>query len=175
VSRQSQPNRLLGNAPSETRTAHKSTCHLSYEVVEMIIAHIARDLDTLKACSLTCRPWYIAAVPHLHHTPTLTDRGGLKPLSQLNQLGLMPLIKEIRVEQKRIWFVAQAFSRRDLRYFSAFENVHTLKFKYSDISLFIPGVECYFGRFSPTLRSVSVFNPIYTPRQLSHFLSLFQT
>jgi hypothetical protein len=48
-------NRLLGNAPSETRTAHKSTCRLPYEVVEMIIAHIARDLDTLKACSLTCR------------------------------------------------------------------------------------------------------------------------
>ena len=37
----------------------------------------------------------------------------------------MPLIKEIRVERKGIWFMPQAFSRRDLRYFSAFENVHT--------------------------------------------------
>ena len=49
----------------------------------------------------------------------------------------------------------------------------TLTFKYFDISLFIQGVERYFGHFSPTLRSVSVFNPVYTPRQLSHLLSLF--
>jgi hypothetical protein len=49
----------------------------------------------------------------------------------------------------------------------------TLTFKYFDISLFIPGVERYFGHFSPTIRSVSIFNPVYTPRQLSHFLSLF--
>ena len=66
----------------------------------MIIAHIAHDLGALKAFSLTCRSCYIAAVPHLHHTLALTNHGKLKPLSELHQLGLMPRIQEVRVEQK---------------------------------------------------------------------------
>ena len=67
----------------------------------------------------------------------------------------------------------QAFSRRDLRCFSAFENVHTLSVEYLDISLFMSGIERYFGHFLPTLRCVVFFGSLCTPRQLSHFLSLF--
>jgi hypothetical protein len=70
-------------------------------------------------------------------------------------------------------FAPRALSPRALCYFSAFENVRTFIFKYFNTPLFIPGVERYFGHFSPALRSVQVFNPIYTPRQQSHFLSLF--
>jgi hypothetical protein len=172
-------NRLLGKAPPGPRTAHESGCRLPYEIVEMIIAHIARDLDTLKAFSLTCRSWYIAVVPHLHYTLTLRDdisvntRGELTSLSKLHQLGLMPLVKKIRVKQERIWFTPQAFSRRDLRYFSAFPNVRTLRFQDLEISRFIPGIERYFGHFSPTLRYIVLSKPLCTPHQLSHFLSLF--
>jgi hypothetical protein len=171
-------NRLLGNSSQETYTAHGPVSPLPYEIVEMIIVHIAHDLDTLKAFSLTCCSWYIAAVPHLHHTLTLRDtrntiRDKLKPLSQLHRLGLMPLIKEIRVEQNLFWFMPQEVSPCDLRYFSAFENVHTLSVKYLDISRFIPGIERFFGHFLPTLRSVAFFGPFCTPGQLPHFLSLF--
>ena len=163
-------NRLLGNTP----TTHESACRLPYEIVEMIITRIAHDLNTLKACSLTCHSWYIAAVPHLHYTLTLTTRGKLKPLSKVHQLGLMPRIKEIRVQQdRRTWLVPQAFSRRDLHYSSAFANVQTLILQYLDIFLFIPGIERYFGHFSPTLRSIALLDPCCTPGQLSHFLSLF--
>jgi hypothetical protein len=173
-------NRLLGNASPGTRITHGTTYPLPHELVEMIIAHITHDFDALKAFSFTCRSWYIAAVPHLHHTLTLADdtpnatRGKLKPLSQLHQLGLMPLAKEIRVDQRsHQWFTAQRFSRRDLRYFSAFTNVHTIRLGCLDISRFMPGVERYFGHFSPTLRSITFFEPRCTPRQLSHFLSHF--
>jgi hypothetical protein len=73
----------------------------------MIIAHIAHDLDALKACSLTCRSWYIAASPTPSPYPYPHElRGKLKPLSKLHQLGLMPFIKEIRVEQT--WTVVHA-------------------------------------------------------------------
>jgi hypothetical protein len=173
-------NRLLGNPPPEPRIAHESACCLPYEIVETIIAHIACDLDALKACSLTCHSWYIAVVPHFHHTLILkSDLSGtahdkLKPLSELHQLGLALLIKEIRVE-KGTWFEPQAFSRRDLCYFSAFTNVRTLRLQYLDISRFIPGIERYFGHFSPALRSITLFKPLCTPRQLSHFLSFFST
>jgi hypothetical protein len=146
----------------------------------MIIAHIPRDLDTLKALSLTCRSWYIATVPHLHHTLALGDKapsitgGELMPLSQLHRLGLLPLIKEIRVVQWHAkWFEPHAFSRRDLRYFSALTNVGTLEINHLDISRFMPSIERYFGHFSPTLRSIALSSPFCTPRQLSHFLSLF--
>jgi hypothetical protein len=171
-------NRLFGN----TSTAHESACRFPYEIVEMIIAHVAhtaRDLDALKACSLTCRSWYAAAVPYLHDTLILrndvlgTTHGGLKPLSELDRLGLSPLVKGIRVVQMWTWFVPQAFSPRDLRYLSTFANVHILGLEYLDISLFIPGTERYFGHFSPTLRSITLVKPFCTPRQLSHFLSLF--
>ena len=167
-------NRLLGGAPPKTPIAHVSTCPLPYEIIEMIIAHIARDLSALKAFSLTCRSWYITAVPHLHHTLTLTNLGELKPLSKLHQLGLIPLVKEIRVEQYyQAWLMPQAFNRRDLRHFSAFTNVQTLMFESLGISHFVPDVGRYFGHFSPALRSITLLRPFCTPRQLSHFLSLF--
>lgn len=71
------------------------------------------------------------------------------------------------------WFVPHEFSRHDLRYFSAFVNVRTLRLQNLEIYRFIPGVERYFGHFSPTLQSISLLEPRCTPRQLSYFLSLF--
>jgi len=151
--------------------------------VEMIIAHLSRDLHTLKVFSLTCRSWYITAVPHLHRTLTLRENvqnaahDKLKPLSKLHELGLEPLVKEIKVDQLRIrdtlWFVPREFSRRNLRYFSTFSNVHTLRLRNFDIFRFIPHINRYFGHLSPTLRSVTLYGPRCTPQQLSHFLSLF--
>ena len=168
--------RLLGNMPLETSITRVSTYPLPYEIVEMIITHIAHDPNTLRAFSLTCHSWYIAAVPHLHYTLTLTDHDGLKPLSKLHRLGLISLMKEIRVEQyHQAWLVPQVFSRRNLRYFSAFTNVQTLVFESLDISRFMPDIERYFAHFSPTLRSIMLLKPLCTPQQLSHFLSLFST
>ena len=126
-------------------TIHESTCRFPCEIVATIVVCLTSDLDALKACSLTCRSWYIVTVPHLQHTLTLrgdaptfthgelnppSTRDKLGPLSKLHELCLMPLVKEIRVEQwggAGSWFVPQTFSRRDLGYFSTFTNVHTLK------------------------------------------------
>jgi len=74
---------------------------------------------------------------------------------------------------RHAWFLPQAFSRRDLRYFSAFSNVHTLRLPNFEISHFVPYIERYFGHFSPTLRSLTLFRARCTPQLLSHFLSLF--
>ena len=167
-------NRLLGNTPSELRIAHDSASRPPYEIMEMITAYIAHDFRTLKAVSSTCRSWYIAAVPRLHHTFPLRVYDVLTRLSNLHQLGLMPLVKEIQVWQYGCpWFTPQTLSHRHLSYFSAFPNVQTLIPECLDISRFIPGIERYFGHFSPTLRSIALMRPFCTPRQLSHFLSLF--
>jgi len=170
-------------APPDTHTVYHSTHALPYEIVEMIIAYLTHDLGVLKACSLACRSWYIATVPHIHHTLTLGDDGydesrhGLKPLSALHGFGLASFIKKIQVKQQSLhkepWFVPQAFSPDDLRHFAAFANVRTLVLRVVEISEFIPAVERYFGHFSPTIRSIVLVIPRCTPRQLSHFLSLF--
>jgi len=67
----------------------------------------------------------------------------------------------------------QAFSHRDLCYFSAFTNVQTLALHNLRIGHFIPDIERYFNHFSPTLRSIALYHPHCTPRQLSHFFSFF--
>ena len=146
----------------------------------MIVAQ-SDDLDTLKACSLACRSWYIAALPHIHHTLILKEgrsdkrHDKLKPLSKLHKLGLAPLVKQITVQQQHNspWFTPQAFSRRDLHYFSPFANVRILRLDFLDISRFTPDMERHFKHFSPTLRSIVLRHPCCTPRQLSYFLSFF--
>ena len=67
----------------------------------------------------------------------------------------------------------EAFERLDLRYFSAFTNVHTLALENAQISRFIPDIGRYFEHFSLTLRSIALYNPDCTPLQLSYFLSFF--
>ena len=173
-------NRLFGSGPPETRTTHEPTCRFPQEIVEMIVAQ-SDDLDTLKACSLACRSWYIAALPHIHHTLILKEgrsdkrHDKLKPLSKLHKLGLAPLVKQITVHQQRdsSWFTPEAFSRRDLHCLSPFTNVRTLRLDSLDVSRFTPDMEHHFKHFSPTLRSIMLPNPCCTPRQLSYFLSFF--
>ena len=146
-----------------------------YDIAVVIIAYLTHDLRTLKACSLTCRSFFMAAAPHIYHTITLDEARGnrsrLEPLSTLRELGLMPYTREIRVRSgagSSSWLLPRAFS-----HFSAFTNVHTLKIQNMEVYRFVPGVERYFGHFSPTLRSITLYNPRCTPRQLSYFLSLF--
>lgn len=176
-------NRLLGNA--NTQPPLESTVpYLPNDVLEMIIAYFPYDLDTLKACSLICRFWYIAVAPHIHQTLVLgkqkdlgTVRGGFRPLSALHELNLIPFIKEIRVLR---WgwpngqFEPQAFKPGDLLRFSAFSNVQVLKIQGLEIGRFFPDIERYFEQFSSTLRSISLEDPACrSPQQLSFFLSLF--
>ena len=147
----------------------------------MIIAHLIYNLCALKACSLTCLSWYIITVPHIHHTITFREKSffitqtRLKPLSKLHGLGIIPLVREVRVvcSYECRWFKPQAFSRQDLCYFSAFANVQKLTLDKANISSFIPKVGRYFGQFSATLRSIVLIAPCCTARQLSYFLSLF--
>ena len=174
--------RLLHHTSSNARTTNESAHRLPPDIMEMILIHLTDNLYALKSCSLTCRSWYIAAVPYIYHTLLLGGkprplRSDFWPLSKLHGRGLTPLVKEIWVRQwytRPLWFLPRAFNRRNLRYFSAFTNVQTLRIQRLDIHSFIPGVERYFGQFSPTLRSIALSRPICnTPQQLSYFLSLF--
>lgn len=148
--------RSPSGVPPEARVAESAHLFQS-DIVEMIVGYLLMgDLDTFKACSLTDRSWYITTVPHLHRTLTLGRDGPDFSRRRLNP-----------------WFGPQALSSRGLRHFSAFTNVRTLRFEELEIHRFMPDIERYFGHLSPTLRSITLFNPYRNPRQLSHFLSLF--
>ena len=156
---------------------------LPHELVVMIVAYLAHDIRSLKAFSLTCRSWYIAAVPLIHHTLALNLAGGcvvyrslLEPISKLHELDLIHLVRAIQVTQEPglgWWFLPQSFTGLDLHHFSALANVHTLKIQCLEIYRFIPDIGHYFGHFPQTLRSLTLWQPYCTPQQLSHFLSLF--
>ena len=176
--------RLLNKPSLKTRTTHKSArpFPLPYDIVEIIIAHLVYNIRAIKACSLTCRSWYTAAAPQLHYALTLMGdkpeigHRQLEPLSKIYELDLIHLVKEIRLRQELdedCWFLPQSFTSFDLRHFSALVNVHTLKLENLEINRFIPAIELHFGHFSQTLRSITLYDPWCTPRQLSHFLSLF--
>ena len=173
-------NHPLGNAPRTSRVIHESTCRLPYEIVEMIITYLTRDLDALKACALTCHSWYTTASAHIHRTLLLKEespevfRCKLEPLSKLHKLGLTPLVKEVRIRQWRYnWFLPQAFDPSNFHHFAALSNVQTLRIHALDIDRFTRNIEHYFGRLFPTVQSIALHWPTCTPRQLSFFLSLF--
>ena len=72
----------------------------------MIISHLIYDKPSLLACSLTCLSWYIAAVTHLHHTVTIvnspvrsTKRAWPQPLLYMHRLGLLLLVKKLRIRE----------------------------------------------------------------------------
>jgi len=170
---------LPSSAPPEIPTACESTHPIPYEITKMIIAHLIHDVPALKACSLTCRSWYIITTPHIHRTLILgrgITHGGLKLLSKLQGLSLIPLVQEIRVERSRQtgdWFAPRAFGRCSLHYFSVFTSVYTLELQRVDIYCFFPHIKHYFRQFSQSLRSIILSELCCTPRQLLHFLSIF--
>lgn len=175
-----ESNCLPSGTPPEPYPTQKPTPPptFPYDIVEMVVAYLIYDLGTLKACSLICRSWYTAVIPHLYHTLTLqgvgrsTNRSRLKPLSKLHELGLIPFVKEVRIDQgfgSCCWFLPREINH----HFSALANVRILKLDNIDIDRFIPDIEHHFGHFSSTLRSITLHDPRCSPRHLSHFLSLF--
>ena len=154
---------------------------LSQEVLDVIISNLVYDTPSLKACSATCFVFYTVAAPYLHHTLNLRQwnatitRKDLNPLARFHELGLLPLFKRVRFrgyKYKSLWVLPEIFSSESLRYFSALVSVQDLVITGLDWSKFTSGFENYFGRFSPTLRSIAFPQLSCRPRQLLDILML---
>ena len=152
----------------------------------MVIIHLIYDTRSLLACSLTCYSWYIATVPHLHHsliTPTDCLRENAEfvwpaPLPYMHRLGLLPLVKRFHI-RKRFFYRIDMFSPKrlnyhTLRYFLALINVQELGIDCLDIPSFMPKIRQYFGHFLPTVRSLSLRAPKGSTRQIIYFIGLFE-
>jgi len=146
----------------------------------MVIAHLINDTRGLLACTLTCYSWYIAAVPHLHHTLTISA-WYLYPGAELraaHRLGLLPLVKKFQIHSgdpgDYSEFSPKRFGYFGLRHFRALTNVQELGIDHMDIPSFTPSVQLYFGHFFPTLRSLAMGEPKGSYRQIVHFIGLFR-
>jgi hypothetical protein len=171
-----------GGTSPETSTAHRSPANqLPLEIVEIIVAYLRYDTRSLRACTMTCYSWYIAAVPHLHHTLTISSIrwGGRKsrwpnPIRYMYMLGLLPLVEEFRVHGGCDRFSKGHLNYCILRQFSALANVQELDIERLDISSFMPRIQRYFSHFSPTVRSLVLRKPSGSSRQIIYFIGLFQ-
>jgi len=101
------------------------------------------------------------------------DGSQLKRLSELHELGLTSFVKEVQIYSAYCWFWPLVLSHFDLHNFSALANVHTLKIQDLELYRLVSDIKLHFGQFSQTLRSITLYHPYCTPRQLSHFLSFF--
>jgi hypothetical protein len=175
---------LFGGGTQEASTTQPSK--FPQELVELIISHLIHDKRTLLACSMTSYSWYIAAVPHLHHTLT-TDNDPLsngangkylwpRPLRKSYNLGLLPLVKQLRIrsgERPFNEFAPKKLGWRALAYFSALTNLQELGIDYLQVSSFMPNIRRYFGHLSPTLRFLALKEPEGSCRQILYFIGLF--
>ena len=151
----------------------------------MVISYFIYDTRSLLACSMTCYSWYIAAVPHLHHTLTTDEhrtRGSLRkhlwprPLQMSYDLGLLPLVKRFRIRQDNVCTIRltpEELRGRTLRHFSALTNLQELGIDYLRVSNFIPIIQQCFGHLSPTLRFLALKEPTGSSRQILYFIGLF--
>jgi len=175
-----------GGTFPETLTTHLSPAtRAPPEIVGMVIAHFIYDKGNLLSCSLTCRSWYIASVPHLHHTLVIETfsrhyaprLGWSKPLQEASKLGLLPLVKKFQVHvgfSDVAMFSPRLFNWRTLRQFSALVNVQELVIDYLDVPSFMPKIRRYFGHFSPTVQSLALRKPKGSRRQIIFFIGLFK-
>ena len=172
--------RITEGGHPETSSLRPYARELPQELLEMIIAHILLDTPTLKACSATCRSWYIATLPHLHYTLTLRQRAlfpahqGLEPLRKLGKMRLLPLVIRLRIilnfagpEPSAVINAQSPF------YFSALTNVQELTINMLDFHDFAPQMELCFGHFAPRLRSLTMDAPKGARRDLLSFIGLF--
>jgi len=172
-----------GVSPETSRTHSSPATRLPQEIVAIIIAYLTFDTRSLRACTLTCYSWYIAAVPHLHHTLSIsTDPWGQgfqwpDPIRYMHMLGLLPLVKKFQVRGGsfiRVGLSPKLFNCRILRQFLALSNVQELDLEQLDIPDFVPRIQRYFGHFSHTVRSLALREPRGSRRQIIYFIGLFQ-
>jgi len=152
----------------------------------MIIAHFVYSKCTLIACSMTCHSWYIAAIPYLHYSLTMeeasyypwnrTEYMWPTPLRKSYDLGLLPLVKQLRIRAgiySNTEFTPEWLGRRTLRYFTALTNLQELGIDNLQLSRFMPNIQQCFGHLSPTLRFLALRKPTGSCRQILYFIGLF--
>jgi len=174
---------------SDVREAHtpctSPITRIPRELVEAVISYFIYDTPTLLACSMTCYSWYIATVPLLHRSLT-TDQSYFtrrdpkrrwpRPLRESYKLGLLPLVKSLRIRgggSPSADFTSWRFRISALRYFPAFTNLRELGIDRLRVSSSMKNLRQCFGRFAPTLQFLALSEPKGSCREILYLIGLF--
>ena len=171
-----------GSASTETSTTPTSpVAGLPQEVVEVIITNLICDKRSLRACSLTCHSWCIAAFPHLSKSHPYHEYLPVGPkiiVVQSPPVHAQPWAASVGQEAPdHSWpheFSPGEFRCFILPYFSALTNVQEFWIDHSDIPKFMLRLLQYFSHFLPIVRSLALRSPKGTRRQIIYFIGLFQ-
>lgn len=157
---------------------------LPLDLIETVVAYLTYDTCSLRACTLTCYLWYIAAAPHLHralicpaHSLPQDRYTWPLPLIEREKLGLLPLVKTFWVRgdiTHRVAFSPLPPSWHILLPLFRLTNINQLRIDYLDIPSFIPCIQLYPGHFLPTLRGLALTDPNGSCREIIYFIGLFQ-
>ena len=169
---------------TKTSTTHSSpSTRLPLEIVQMIIAYLIYDTPSLRACTMTCYSWHIAAAPHLHHTYTV----GLSfqdqmdwwpyPFACMDILGLSPLVKKLRINghcDYSIGVFPDFFIWSLLPHLSHFTSIQELEIEFLAMPWFMLNRGSSVKHFLPTLRSLTLREPKGSSRRIIYFIGHFQ-
>ena len=143
--------------------------------MEKIFYYLFYDIQSLRACSLTCHLWCSFARPLLYFYLT-TDRAvfGDKPietqLKDMHKLKLLPFVKQLCIRQTDD-FTPKQLSSFYSRYSEAFKDLQELGIDHLRVSEFVN--KRGFKHFAPILRFLALKDPRGSSREILYFIGLF--
>ena len=165
---------------------------LPHELVDYIISTFANDLQSLKACSLTCRVMFASARHVIHRRICLTSeknlelltlpeiqgyirgdrrRVAIKMLSTIAARGLLPYARHIFID------IGHDFTPANLQpfnhHFQCFNRIQELNIRFLDTPGFLKNFDTYFANFVPTLHSLHLDTPAGDIRDVLDFVCRF--
>jgi hypothetical protein len=169
-------------SPEISAVCSSPAIRLPQEIVEIIIAYLSYDTCSLRACTLTCYSWYIAAVPRLHRVLIASTNSLVKnrkpvcpkPLLHKYKLGLLPLVETFWLRGNGTSHIAFSPKLFDCYHLRQLTSVRWLQIDYLDVPSFMPRIRRYFKHFLPTVRSLALTEPKGSRRQIIYFIGLFK-
>jgi len=165
---------------------------LPQELIDHIISTLRDDLQSLKACSLTCKVMFVSARHLIHQKIYLTSnknwelltvperqryiRGEryeltVRVLSRIATHGLLPYACHLFIN------LSKNFTPTNLQpynhHFQCFDQIQELSVFWLDTPGFLKEFDTYFAKFVPTLRSLHLDTPTGDTRDILDFICRF--
>lgn len=165
---------------------------LPQEIVDHILFMLRNDLESLKACSLTCKTMFVSTRPLIHRTIHLTweqnwevltlrerqryirgDRQGIavKVLSGIAAHGLLPYGRQLFIHLNKNFTPANLRPFND--HFQRLDRIQELTIYWLHTPSFLVQFDTFFANFVPTLRFLHLNTPTGDTRDTLDFICRF--
>ena len=173
---------------------HRGCMGLPQELVDQIVDMLRDDLRALKACSLTCKPFFASTRHLIHQALYLTKRNNqsvltreeeqkilqspgtyhdlkLRLVSYMGERGLFQYTRRVHIRNGYIFTPRTLLPH--IHHFQSMDRVHTLTIAHYDAPSWANYHHTCFVHFYPTLTSLTLSRPYGRYRPLLHFALQF--